>query len=46
MTVPDCVDPASSTHPPLEEIAFVFHSITWTYTDGGVEHQDTWDQNR
>jgi len=24
----------------------VFHTIEWTYTNGGVTHQDTWDQNR
>lgn len=30
---------------PVEEIGFTFHTIKWTYTDGGVEHEDTWDQN-
>jgi len=44
--VPDTIVPASSTEPPLEEITFVFHSISWTYTNGGVTHEDTWDQNR
>lgn len=29
---------------PLEEISFTFHTIKWTYTDGGIEHEDTWDQ--
>ncbi len=27
---------------PMEEVSFVFHNITWTYTNGGIEHQDTW----
>ncbi len=30
---------------PVEEVGFTFHSIKWTFTDGGVEHEDTWDQN-
>ena len=40
--VPDTITPASSTEPPLEEVSFVFHDIVWTYEDGGVTHQDTW----
>jgi type VI secretion system secreted protein Hcp len=43
---PDCLDPASSNAPPLEEVAFVFHTISWTYTNGGVTHEDTWDASR
>jgi len=41
----DTLDPASANRPPEEEITFVFHSIKWTYTNGGVEHEDTWDAN-
>ncbi len=44
--VPDTIVPASSNEPPLEEVTFVFHTIEWTYTDGGVTHEDTWDQNQ
>jgi len=44
--VPDTMVPATSTDPALEEITFVFHTISWTYTNGGVTHEDTWDQNR
>lgn len=44
--VPDTIVPATSTEPPLEEVTIVFHSISWTYTNGGVTHEDTWDQNR
>ena len=43
---PDAIDPASATRPPLEEVGFVFHTIKWTYTNGGIEHEDTWDQQR
>lgn len=39
---PDCIDPASSMDPPLEEISFQFHTISWTYTNGGITHEDTW----
>jgi type VI secretion system secreted protein Hcp len=40
--VPDTIVPATSTEPPLEEVTFVFHTISWTYNDGGVMHEDTW----
>lgn len=40
---PDAIEPGTATDPPLEEISFVFHTITWTYTNGGITHQDTWD---
>jgi len=43
---PDSSQPANSTMAEFEEIGFVFHTIKWTYTDGGVEHEDTWDQQR
>ena len=41
---PDTFEPASSNKPAMEEITFVFHTIKWTYTDGGVEHEDSWSQ--
>ena len=44
--VPDTIVPASSTQPPLEEVTFVFHTITQTYTNGGVTHEDTWNAQR
>lgn len=44
-TVPDCLDPASSTAPPLEEVGFVFHNITWTFEPTGASHHDTWREN-
>ncbi|MCC7540817.1 MAG: type VI secretion system tube protein Hcp [Deltaproteobacteria bacterium] len=42
---PNTIDPASASAPPLEEIGFVFHTITWTYEDGGVTHTDNWREN-
>jgi type VI secretion system secreted protein Hcp len=44
--LPDTIVPASTMEPPLEEVSFVFHSIVWTYTNGGVTHEDTWDAQR
>lgn len=41
---PNVIDPASAATPPLETVSFVFGDITWTYEDGGVEHQDVWSQ--
>ena len=38
---PDRLVPAAAAHPPLEEVAFVFNSIRWTYLDGGVSYEDT-----
>lgn len=40
--VPDTFVPASSTQPPIEEVTFAFGTIAWTYTEGGVTHEDTW----
>ncbi len=44
--VPNTIVPASSTEPPLEEVSFVFHTISWTYSNGGVTHEDTWSNQR
>ena len=44
--VPDTIVPATSTEPPLEEVTFVFHTISWRYEVGGVEHEDSWSANR
>lgn len=43
-SIKQLVTDTNSAQPPLEEISFVFHTITWTYTDGGVEHTDRWDE--
>ncbi len=39
---PDSIDPASSTHPPLEEISVMFETISWTFEPSGSMHQDSW----
>lgn len=44
--VPDTFTPATSNEPPLEEVSFVFHTINWTYSNGGVTHEDTWNEQR
>lgn len=40
---PNVIDPAAGAEPPTETVTFVFHSITWTYENGGVMHRDSWD---
>jgi type VI secretion system secreted protein Hcp len=42
---PDSFNPALSNQPEMQEVSFVFHSIRWAYTNGGVEHEDTWNAN-
>ena len=42
---PDTIDPASSVAPPMEEVSFVFHNITWTYEPTGAMHHDNWREN-
>jgi type VI secretion system secreted protein Hcp len=44
--VPDSFTPASTNLPAMEEITFVFHTINWTITNGGVTHEDSWSQQR
>lgn len=39
---PNVLDPQAAQLPPTEEVSFVFHSITWTYENGGVTHADEW----
>ncbi len=44
--VPNTLEADSSHEPPQEEVGFVFGTITWTYTNGGVTHQDDWSAQR
>ena len=43
---PDCIDPVSTNLPAMEEVQFVFHTIIWTYTNGGITHEDSWSEGR
>lgn len=29
---------------PLEQVSLTFSTITWTWTDGGIEYSDSWNQ--
>ena len=42
---PDALVLSTASEPPLEEVTLVFHTIEWTYTDGGVTHQGDWGAN-
>jgi type VI secretion system secreted protein Hcp len=43
---PDSSQPALSTMPEMEEVSIIFHTISWTYTNGGITHEDTWDNQK
>jgi type VI secretion system secreted protein Hcp len=40
------IDPATAGEPPLEQVSFVFKTINWTYTKGGITHEDSWEANK
>jgi type VI secretion system secreted protein Hcp len=40
--VPTTIAASTAGEPPMEEVTFVFKTITWTYTNGGITHQDSW----
>jgi len=42
LRLPDTMNPVTHTLPPLEDVSIAFNQITWTITDGGVEHSDMW----
>jgi type VI secretion system secreted protein Hcp len=44
--VPSTIDPVTVNHPPLEEVSFVFKTIGWTYTTGGITHEDSWAESK
>jgi type VI secretion system secreted protein Hcp len=44
--VNNTLNAGSVNDPPLEEVAFVFQDIKWTFTNGGVTHEDTWKGNK
>jgi type VI secretion system secreted protein Hcp len=44
--VHETINPATSGDPPLEEVSFVFKTISWTYTKGGITHEDSWEENK
>jgi type VI secretion system secreted protein Hcp len=37
---------AGSGAPPLEDVSFVFRSIQWTITNGGITHEDGWSSTK
>ena len=42
----DSFEPSKANQPEMEVVGIIFHTISWTYTNGGITHEDTWDQNR
>ena len=43
---PDRTVAATATLPPMEEVAFAFGTIRWTFIDGGITHEDSVMQSR
>lgn len=41
----DAITGGEDASPMLEEVAFVFHDITWTYEITGATHMDTWSES-
>ncbi len=44
--VHDTISSATNLLPPMEEVTFVFKTISWTFTNGGISHEDSWSSNR
>ncbi len=44
--VNNTLDKALVDYPPMEEVTFVFRTINWTYTNGGVQHEDQWKEGK
>lgn len=42
----ETIDPVTAHDPPLEEVAFIFKTISWTYSKGGITHEDSWSENK
>ena len=42
---PDTLGAETASQPPYEQVSFVFKTINWTVTKGGVSHEDTWGKN-
>jgi len=43
---PNCIDDATASQPPMEEVSFIFGKITWSYSSGdnNTESEDHWSQ--
>ncbi len=40
--LPNTLNESTANAPPMEEVSFVFGTITWTFEEGGITHEDTW----
>ena len=40
--LPNVRDLAGEQLPQMEEYSFVYGKVTWTFTDGTLEHTDDW----
>lgn len=42
----DTLGPLQSAHAPIEDVSFVFHTISCTFMPNGVTHEDSWSDHR
>lgn len=40
--MPNCLDPATESFSHMEELAWTYESITWTWEPDGIESEDSW----
>lgn len=43
---PNTKIPDQSKYPEYEELGLTYQKISWTWTDGGIEHEDDWQARR
>jgi type VI secretion system secreted protein Hcp len=44
--MPDVDNPSNENYKHMEEVAFRYEKITWTFVDGNVEFSDSWIEGR
>jgi len=40
--IPNCLDPTKESFTHMEDVAFTYQDITWTWEIDGIEAQDSW----
>ena len=40
--MPNCLDPATESYTHMEELAFTYKKIMWTWEPDGIESEDSW----
>ena len=40
--MPNCLDPETESYQHMEQVAFTYEKITWTWEPDGIEAEDSW----